>query len=84
MRKTMKWVNLSQLILLILFVITVASSVKSQNVADKTLLAFDTAVVVPILAVIIIASLVLSIVMFILQVKKSKKQKKEEIANQDK
>ena len=80
----MKWVNLSQLILLILFVITVASSVKSQNVADKTLLAFDTAVVVPILAVIIIASLVLSIVMFILQVKKSKKQKKEEIANQDK
>ena len=79
----MKWVNLSQMILLILFVITVASSVKSQNVADKTLLAFDTAVV-PILAVIIIASLVLSIVMFILQVKKSKKQKKEEIANQDK
>ncbi len=80
----MKWVNLSQMILLILFVITVASSVKSQNVADKTLLAFDTAVVVPILAVIIIASLVLSIVMFILQVKKNKKQKKEENVNKEK
>ncbi len=79
----MKWVNLSQMILLILFVITVASSVKSQNVADKTLLAFDTAVV-PILAVIIIASLVLSIVMFILQVKKNKKQKKEENVNKEK
>ena len=80
----MKWVNLSQMILLILFVITVASSVKSQNVADKTLLAFDTAVVVPILAVIIFASLVLSIVMFILQVKKNKKQKKEENVNKEK
>ena len=72
----MKWVNLSQMILLILFVITVASSVNSESIGDKTLLAFDT-VVVPILAIMIIASLVLSITMFILQVKKSKKAKKE-------
>ena len=72
----MKWVNLSQMILLILFVITVASSVNSESIGDKTLLAFDTAVV-PILAIMIIASLVLSITMFILQVKKSKKAKKE-------
>ncbi len=79
----MKWVNLSQMILLILFVITVASSVKSQNVADKTLLAFDTAVV-PILAVIIIASLVLSIVMLVMHFKKNKKQKQEEKKNEEK
>lgn len=72
----MKWINLSQMILLILFVITVASSVNSESIGDKTLLAFDTAVV-PILAIMIIASLVLSITMFILQVKKSKKAKKE-------
>lgn len=72
----MKWVNLAQMILLSLFVITIASSVKSQNVADKTLLAIDTAVV-PILAILIIASLVLSITMFILQVKKNRKAKKE-------
>lgn len=72
----MKWVNLAQMILLSLFVITIASSVKSQNVADKTLLAFDTAVV-PILAILIIVSLILSITMFILQVKKSRKAKKE-------
>lgn len=71
----MKWVNLSQMILLILFVITVASSVKSQNVADKTLLAFDTAVV-PILAILVVASLILSITMFILQVKKNRKANK--------
>lgn len=79
----MKWVNLSQMILLILFVITVASSVNSESIGDKTLLAFDTAVV-PILAVIIIASLVLSIVMLAMHFKKNKKQKQEEKKNEEK
>lgn len=79
----MKWVNLSQMILLILFVITVASSVNSESIGDKTLLAFDTAVV-PILAIIIIASLVLSIVMLVMHFKKNKKQKKEEKPNEEK
>ncbi len=79
----MKWVNLSQMILLILFVITVASSVNSESIGDKTLLAFDTAVV-PILAIIIIASLVLSIVMLVMHFKKNKKQKQEEKTNEEK
>lgn len=79
----MKWVNLSQMILLILFVITVASSVNSESIGDKTLLAFDTAVV-PILAIIIIASLVLSIVMLVMHFKKNKKQKKEEKSSEEK
>ena len=79
----MKWVNLSQMILLILFVITVASSVNSESIGDKTLLAFDTAVV-PILAIIIIASLVLSIVMLVMHFKKNKQQKKEEKPNEEK
>ena len=79
----MKWVNLSQMILLILFVITVASSVNSESIEDKTLLAFDTAVV-PILAIIIIASLVLSIVMLVMHFKKNKKQKTEEKPSEEK
>ena len=72
----MKWVNLTQMILLSFFIICVASDVKSQNVADKTLLALDTAVV-PILAILVVVSLALSITMFILQVKKNRKAKKE-------
>ena len=48
------------MILLSFFIICVASDVKSQNVADKTLLALDTAVV-PILAILVVVSLVLSI-----------------------
>ena len=79
----MKWVNLTQMILLSIFIICVASDVKSQNVADKTLLALDTAVV-PILAILVVVSLVLSITMFILQVKKNRKAKKEEKLSEEK
>lgn len=72
----MKWISLAQIILLSFFIVCMASDVKSQNVADKTLLAMNTAVV-PILAILVVASLILSITMFILQIKKNKKSKKE-------
>lgn len=68
----MKWLNLAQTILLAIVGILLANF---QTITQAGMIVFE---------IFVILSLAISIVMFVIQVKKSKKQKKEEIANQDK
>lgn len=69
--KWLKWLNLAQTILLAIVGILLANF---QTITQAGMIVFE---------IFLILSLAISIVMFIIQVKKSKKQKKEEIANQD-
>lgn len=70
--KWLKWLNLAQTILLAIIGILLANF---QTITQAGMIVFE---------IFVMLSLAISIVMFIIQVKKSKKQKKEEIANQDK
>lgn len=70
--KWLKWLNLAQTILLAIVGILLANF---QTITQAGMIVFE---------IFVILSLAMSIVMFVIQVKKSKKQKKEEIANQDK
>ncbi len=70
--KWLKWLNLAQTILLAIVGILLANF---QTITQAGMIVFE---------ILVILSLAISIVMFVIQVKKSKKQKKEEIANQDK
>lgn len=70
--KWLKWLNLAQTILLAIVGILLANF---QTITQAGMIVFE---------IFVILSLAISIIMFVIQVKKSKKQKKEEIANQDK
>ncbi len=70
--KWLKWLNLAQTILLAIVGILLANF---QTITQAGMIVFE---------IFVIISLAISIIMFVIQVKKSKKQKKEEIANQDK
>lgn len=70
--KWIKWLNLAQTILLVIVGILLANF---KTITEAGMIVFE---------IFVILSLVLSIVMFILQVKKNKKQKQEEKKNEEK